>query len=507
MAGGFCPPIPTILGRLGGLAVVQTEYYVDATDGMDGAAGTEVAPWKTIGKVNGEVFNAGDTVYFKRGEVWTDAILTVPSDDMNFAAYDVGDKPIFDCEDTRAYGVREGSADGATFTDIRVIDATDVGFGIFRATGVGGNNYVLTDCEVAGCAQKAVTFNSNDNSNQITGHVIGGTYEDNGGGITVAEGAAILVQSATIRNNTLPGYGGDGVNTGSNTTGITVEYCTIYGNSNSGGDGVQVATGTTGAVIRWNVIYGNENADIIFADTTNSSDAIVYYNLLGQATGNAKYGLYLRVTDAAVLNNTIAGLYNEGTGAGLFISTVNTGDTCTVKNNIIASESDKCLAVASGILGTVVLDNNCYYNPGNTIVEFEGSSYTAIATYQAAEPTQDQVSLGADPLFISTTDRHLQDASPCRDSGAMHAIVLDLDGEMVPKNVETDMGCYEMDAVAVPVGPLDWQQIIRSIYDGSTLLTLNTGAASGSEGESPLDAEQIWQCSYDVTEGKLRVVR
>ena len=83
MACGFCPPIPTILGRLGGLAVVQTEYYVDATDGMDGAAGTEVAPWKTIGKVNGEVFNAGDTVYFKRGEVWTDAILTVPSDDMS----------------------------------------------------------------------------------------------------------------------------------------------------------------------------------------------------------------------------------------------------------------------------------------------------------------------------------------------------------------------------------------------------------------------------------------
>lgn len=53
-------------------------YYVDATGGNDAWPGTEAQPWQTIAKVNGEAFNAGDSVLFKRGETWAGTTLVSP---------------------------------------------------------------------------------------------------------------------------------------------------------------------------------------------------------------------------------------------------------------------------------------------------------------------------------------------------------------------------------------------------------------------------------------------
>jgi len=57
-------------------------YYVDQTlgnDSNDGGSAGEA--WKTIGKVNTEIaaatFSAGDIIYFKYGETWTDAGLNI----------------------------------------------------------------------------------------------------------------------------------------------------------------------------------------------------------------------------------------------------------------------------------------------------------------------------------------------------------------------------------------------------------------------------------------------
>jgi len=54
---------------------VGTTYYVDFTTGNDGDDGlSEVDAWKTISKVNGETFNPGDQILFKRGEVWGETL-------------------------------------------------------------------------------------------------------------------------------------------------------------------------------------------------------------------------------------------------------------------------------------------------------------------------------------------------------------------------------------------------------------------------------------------------
>lgn len=67
---------------LAGLSVVVTDsepahaaattYYVDAVAGNDSAAGTSAATaWRSLAKVNGTTFTAGDRIQFKRGQTWT----------------------------------------------------------------------------------------------------------------------------------------------------------------------------------------------------------------------------------------------------------------------------------------------------------------------------------------------------------------------------------------------------------------------------------------------------
>ena len=79
-------------------------YYVDFTSGNDTNQGTSpAAAWKTITKVNYEMNNfiAGDSILFKRGEVWNEDRLYIENisgsslNDIVFGAYGSGAKPVF----------------------------------------------------------------------------------------------------------------------------------------------------------------------------------------------------------------------------------------------------------------------------------------------------------------------------------------------------------------------------------------------------------------------------
>jgi len=63
----FCIALP--------LHAAHTRYYVDATSGNDGAAGTSpAAAWKSLSKINGTTFGPGDTILLKSGSVWTGSL-------------------------------------------------------------------------------------------------------------------------------------------------------------------------------------------------------------------------------------------------------------------------------------------------------------------------------------------------------------------------------------------------------------------------------------------------
>ncbi len=87
------------LFALGSFKAAQaTSYYVDATSGSDSNSGTATsAPWKSLGKVNSVTFQAGDTINFKRGSLWTGNLQVKNSGTsaapITYQAYDSGAAP------------------------------------------------------------------------------------------------------------------------------------------------------------------------------------------------------------------------------------------------------------------------------------------------------------------------------------------------------------------------------------------------------------------------------
>lgn len=89
---------------------LATDYYVSQDDGNDSYDGLyptyqggSNGPWLTIAKVNASSFNAGDNIYFNKGDTWREQ-LTVPSsgssgNPITFGAYGTGDKPIINGSD------------------------------------------------------------------------------------------------------------------------------------------------------------------------------------------------------------------------------------------------------------------------------------------------------------------------------------------------------------------------------------------------------------------------
>ena len=73
-------------------------YYVDSVGGNNANNGTSSStPWQTIAKVNSSTFNPGDSILFKRGDIWREQ-LSIPSSGatsspITFRAYGTGMNP------------------------------------------------------------------------------------------------------------------------------------------------------------------------------------------------------------------------------------------------------------------------------------------------------------------------------------------------------------------------------------------------------------------------------
>src|SRR3989338_2270270 len=73
-------------------------YYIDATTGNDSNDGlSQSTPWKTVLKVNNSIFQPGDYLLFKRGEIWREQLLVSssgsPGSPITFGAYGSGNLP------------------------------------------------------------------------------------------------------------------------------------------------------------------------------------------------------------------------------------------------------------------------------------------------------------------------------------------------------------------------------------------------------------------------------
>ncbi|MFI6506929.1 family 16 glycoside hydrolase [Streptosporangium sp. NPDC050855] len=96
--------------RVSRAAVAGTTYHVDATGGSDTAAGTSAATaWRTLGKVNAQVFGPGDRILLKSGGVWTGQYLDLrgsgaAGSPIVLGRYGTGARPRVDFADTAVNG-------------------------------------------------------------------------------------------------------------------------------------------------------------------------------------------------------------------------------------------------------------------------------------------------------------------------------------------------------------------------------------------------------------------
>ena len=81
------------------LVLSATNYYVDATYGNDSNSGTsQSTAWQTTDKVSSFTFSPGDSILFKRGEIFRGGISInqsgTPTQPITFGAYGNGHKPL-----------------------------------------------------------------------------------------------------------------------------------------------------------------------------------------------------------------------------------------------------------------------------------------------------------------------------------------------------------------------------------------------------------------------------
>lgn len=100
---GFTMALLLLLASLGLAAkpagAAGATYYVDSVSGSDSNNGTSTStPWKTLAKVNGASFSAGDSILFKSGSAWTGTLSPGSSGSsagrITFGKYGTGADPI-----------------------------------------------------------------------------------------------------------------------------------------------------------------------------------------------------------------------------------------------------------------------------------------------------------------------------------------------------------------------------------------------------------------------------
>lgn len=286
-----------------------TIYYVDASrPNDDGNGESEGAAWKTIGKVNSEMgnFSAGDSILFKRGETWTDAILTVDCDGsagggyITFGDYESGVKPIFDCEDTRNNGIFciEGNS-YLKFQNIWIINSADDSFVADQSN---QDHFWLDGIDVTDSAHSAVYLT------RVDTYIVENCTVDTCllGGIVVigSSGATVRVQDGIVRNNVVHDCGSDGITIHhevSDNPDYKVGDNHLFHDNVSYDNGEQGFDVTSGKyiVLKDNESYGNGTSAYLIDDTLD------HIWIIGHYAHDEYQGIFFNTAEDIVCRNSI----------------------------------------------------------------------------------------------------------------------------------------------------------------------------------------------------------
>lgn len=424
-------------------------YYVDATGGNDAWPGTEAQPWQTIAKVNGEAFNAGDSVLFKRGEMWVGTALTVTwsgavGNPITFGAYDAGANPTIDGNDL-ANCITAANQSYLRFENIEAAQGLDSGFQFTTCT------YVeVVDCDAHDCGNDNLIFITASHHCMVLGGSFYNGYERVPGtiisGIEVADGSYdIQIFGAICRDNA--GTLATGITVHSHVAtnmpyNITIDGCACYGNADYG---IQIlkqdntADAARNIEVRNCVSYNNLQDGV---RVYKSAGAIAYPNGVVvercYCYGNTTYAYFFQGDNLSIRRNVFRGrgLINASTATGFFNNTMyfETGlglypcyITNARTNNVEVKNNVTYRTVAGGMaigvdatvpaVGGVDVNYNLYYSSAEGVLanRWHWRGVSQSWANWLLNSGQDANSIApADPLFINAAGENfkLQHGSP-----------------------------------------------------------------------------------------------
>ena len=457
----------------------QANYYV-ATDGSNGADGSEASPWLTV-QYGIDQLTAGDTLNIKAGTYagkidcnvsgTTSQQITIRNYNNDIAMIDgagLNDYEYLLEIDDQDYITIEG----LRFGNYQKLDA--IGIRVINSSGITIRNNAFFDIDYANNAL-GLTPNETQNSQPII--VFG---RDANSPIT-----DLVIEGNSIYNCEV-GYS-ECLSVNGNVDGFEIIDNHIYDNTNIGivaigheGECLNPAVdqarngviahnlvhdnpsayaaaagvyidGAKSVVVNNNISYNNDYGIEVGCENNgaapndpSASDITVINNTLynngvtGIAFGGYNYPVSGKVETTEIRNNTLYGNDTQNTYSGeMYISYV---ENSTIENNIFSSTNvDKVLYIVEADNPTLTFDYNLYYCPtgeNDMTIEVNGTGYYEWSTYQA-NSGQDANSDFADPLLVDTDvtnfDGHLDSTSPAIDNGnPSTGLILDevdLDGE------------------------------------------------------------------------------
>jgi len=268
----------------------------------------------------------------------------------------------------------------------------------------------------------------------------------------------------TINNCTIIGnsakYGGGGTRVG------TVNNCTISGNSSGQSGGGTHVTTVNNSTISGNYA-GNSGGGVYNSTVNNSTISGNYAGGDGGGTFNATInnstisgnsansgGGALCSYGVALTNCLISGLNSAKYGGGVYCFDGGELINCTIVGNSATDSGGGIDCYGLGgignitIINTIIYDNQAAFSNDNWQASGPNNAFGYSCTFPLTGLPIGNQCISNDPKFITPgSDYHLQETSPCRNSGSNMVWMIgatDLDGNPRLTGGTVDMGCYEV---------------------------------------------------------------
>lgn len=451
-----------------------TTYYV-RTGGNDASAGTsDAAAWATLTKVNSITFMPGDSILFRRGDVFRGSLYQTEngtsSNWIYYGAYGVGPKPkilgaknISSTSDwtNHSGNVWKTSATlGTTQNDISNLifnNETSVGMkkrSIDSLNAQGKFFYNTTD--------HLVYLYSVGNPGTFYSHIeAAGHYDVYQAVLYFINCSYIHIANLDVRYSSADGIEGRDVN------GWIVEYCDVSWIGGEWyleapdlrrvGNGIQLSVNVDSAFVRYNRVNQCFDAGIspqAWVGGSVMSNIWIHDNIIR----NCWYSYETWSAPTYTLSNTHFynnDCYDAGNNWSNSIhqrpdlnnachvimwALTGTATNVTVRANVFKNSTNFALRLDDNV-NKLIVDYNLF-DCDTVGYTNETTKYTTLAAWQSAM-SQDAHSISGDPLILSTFTSRFKEDSPLIDAGIDLGRTRDFYGHIVPYGSAPDIGAME----------------------------------------------------------------